>query len=106
MQSINNKIMTIVTLALFSSFAVAAPGSSNHSAQASKHSALAGSHMVVGTAKVAASVVALPLIVVGAVGAASAAAGSALLESAQGYEPLEVTDIVITQDPSPTQAMQ
>jgi hypothetical protein len=106
MQSIIQKIMTITTLALFSSLTFAAPGSSNHSAQASKHSALASSHMVVGTAKSVASVVALPLIVVGSAGVASAAAGSKLLESAQGYEPLEVTNIVITQDSTPAQAMQ
>ncbi|EPJ49554.1 MAG: hypothetical protein OFPI_24540 [Osedax symbiont Rs2] len=56
--------------------------------------------------QVAATVVALPLVAVGSLGEMSGKAGKKLLESSDAYQPLEITDQVITQDPSPNTAMQ
>ena len=100
------KSISLVALTLFSTFTMASPGSIAHSAQGSKHIALASGHMAVGTVKGAASIVALPLIAIGSAGAASATTGSAVLNSTNAYQPLEVTGVVITQDLAPDAAMK
>lgn len=105
MNILNFKALSTAALISFSSLTFAADSSDNFSA-GSKHSALASSHVVVGSAQVTASAVAIPLIAIGSVGVVSAAAGSAILDSPRAYQPLEVTEITITQDPSPAQAMQ
>lgn len=104
---------------LFSSLTVFAEPSSNHSGKASKHSALALSHGVAGSAQVASAAVAVPLIVGGSV---ALSAGAASVELAEGLSKvasskvektnqtqvvvLEVTEITITADRSPAKAMQ
>jgi len=94
-----------LTLAL-SSAQVYAQDSTQHASQANKHSALAVSHGAASGAKVASAAVAVPLIVAGSAGVASAAGGSALLDSATKPAPLPVTEVTITADPAPNQAMQ
>ncbi|REL37260.1 hypothetical protein DXX92_01555 [Thalassotalea euphylliae] len=101
-----------------SSAAFAEP-STNHGSKASKHSALALSHGAAGSAQVASAVVAVPLLVGGSV---AVSAGVASVELAEGmsdaatssarsvkhHHPveLEVTEITITVDRSPTEAMK
>jgi hypothetical protein len=84
-----------------------AEGSMGHLQQASAHAALASGHALVGTAKVASAVVAVPLKVVGAVGAASGRAGDALEDAAHADigAPLPVTDEVVTAGPPPSEAL-
>lgn len=98
--------------------AQAESGASHHSGQASKHSALALSHTVAGSAKVASAVTAAPIIVAGGV---SQAAGSVVLElgkglskashasdsisSQQGDKALTITEITITADQAPNVAI-
>ena len=106
MTTFNLKCNVFVVLSLISSFTTAAPASSQHASQASKHSALAASHIVVGTVKATANIIAIPLIAIGSVGELSNKAGTQILSSTQAYSPLEISDLVITQDPSPTAAMQ
>jgi len=105
-----------VLLTSFSSFA---EPSSEHSGKASKHSALAISHGVAGSAKVASAAVAVPLVVTGSValsaGAASVELGEELskvasskasnVNKAQNLE-LEITEITITAERSPAEAMK
>lgn len=101
---------------LFNSFTSFAEPSSNHSGKASKHSALALSHGVAGSAQMASAVVAVPLLVAGSValsvGAASIELGEGLskvasskVKYAQRIE-LEITEITITVDRSPADAMK
>lgn len=104
---------------LLTSFSSLAEPSSNHSGQASKHSALAASHGVAGSAQVASAAVAVPLVVGGSValsaGAASVAVGEGLsdIASTSAHKvkhshpvELEVTEITITVDRSPAEAMK
>jgi len=106
MRKFNLNLSVALFTLLFSSLSSAGSGSAQHSSQASKHSALGSAHLVVGTVQVAATVVALPLVAVGSLGEMSGKAGKKLLESSDAYQPLEITDQVITQDPSPNTAMQ
>jgi len=106
MKRINLKLAITSFALLFSAFSFGGPGSVQHSAQASKHSALGSAHLAVGVVEGAATVVALPLIAVGALGDMSGRAGKTILDSTHAYQPLEITDQVITQDPSPNSAMQ
>lgn len=85
---------------------VFAADSTQHASKASKHSALAVKHGAISSAKVASGVVAVPLIVVGSAGVASAAAGSALMANAVDQGPLTITEITITTDPSPKAVMK
>lgn len=109
-KAIKMKLFHLKTLSLiaatFLSSLTFAEDSSQHLHTASKHSALASAHVTVGSAKAVATAVALPLIAVGSASTASTNAGSAILQSTQAHEPLEITDITITQDPSPAHAMQ
>ncbi len=104
---------------LLTSFTSFAEPSSEHSGKASKHSALALSHGVTGSAQVASAAMAVPLVVVGSValsvGAASielgegmskvAASKASKVKKAQHVE-LEITEITITVDRSPAEAMK
>ena len=96
----------VCSLMFAASATFASPNSTDHSATGSKHSALGGSHLSVGTVQSAASVVAVPLIAIGSAGVGSVMVGSAAIDSAAAYEPLEITEIIITRDPSPEEAMQ
>ncbi len=115
------KTLSYLTCAgiLLTSFSSFAEPSSNHSAKASKHSALAVSHGVAGSAQVASAVIAVPLVVGGSValsaGAASVELGEGLSKVASSnanhvrkVQPvaLEVTEITITVDRSPAEAMK
>ncbi|MFD2167474.1 hypothetical protein ACFSJY_14590 [Thalassotalea euphylliae] len=110
---------TLLAVALLTSFSSAAEPSTNHGSEASKHSALALSHGAAGSAQVASAVVAVPLIVTGGV---ALSAGVASVELADGISDaavskghssktakpaeLEVTEITITVDRSPAEAMK
>lgn len=105
-----------VLLASFSSFA---EPSSEHVSKASKHSALALAHGAAGSVQVASGVVAVPLLVAGSVavsvGEASVDMGKDMSKVAS-HSPsqnkdkkvveLEITEITITVDRSPAQAME
>ena len=106
MKNSNLTVSIILFTLLFSTQSSAGPGSVQHSAQASKHSALGSAHLAVAAAEGAVTVVALPLIAVGTLGEMSAKAGKHLLRSTHAYQPLEISDQIITQDPSPNTAMQ
>lgn len=107
-------INTLVAITLtFSVTGLHAQGSVHHSAQASKHSALALTEGVALTAKVASVVVAAPLIVAGGV---SLVTGSAIAESAGGVKhshaskpakvaPLVISETTVTVDPAPNQVI-
>ncbi len=112
----NNKTRTKAfhkaALLLMSSLLVSpafAADSGQHISKAGKHSALAVSHGTASTAKVASAVVAVPLIATGSVivvaGTMSAEAGSKLMESRSHNDEIIISDITITADPSPQEAM-
>jgi len=100
------KATLIIALTTSLAAPVFAADSGQHASKASKHSALAIKHGATSTAQVASGVVAVPLIVVGSAGVASAAAGSALMEHAVDKGPLTITEITITTDPSPKAVMK
>jgi len=104
------KKVILLSLALSSTLTAnpaLASDSANHASKAGKHSVLAVGHGLASTAKVASAAVAVPLLVVGSVGVVSGAAGSALMTSAIGHnEPLTITEITITADPSPKAQMK
>ncbi|QHJ13041.1 hypothetical protein FX988_03299 [Paraglaciecola mesophila] len=95
-----------------------AAGSVQHSAQASKHSALAVTEGVASTAKVASVAVAAPLIVTGGI---SLVTGSVIAQAADSIksnhgshkhadkntevEPLVISDTTVTVDPAPNQVI-
>jgi len=85
-----------------------AQGSTQHSGQAVGHSALAIGHGAVGSAKLTSAAVAVPLLAVGAVGAASTEMGKGLMKAANKPigEPLEVSDETLTVGPSPDRAIR
>ena len=101
-------LITIVSLIAMSATSVHAKGPSENASAASKHSLLAGKNSLKATGQVASGVVAVPLMVVGSVGTLSLGAGTALIESATGStnEPLEVSEVTITADKSPAEAMK
>lgn len=108
--------LTCIGLLLTSLSSFAEPASTNHSGKASKHSALALSHGAAGSAQVASAAVAVPLVVVGSV---ALSAGTASVELGEGLSKvasstperakvtqLEITEITITVDRSPAEAMK
>jgi len=101
-------LVTITALILMSINSAHAKGASENASTASKHTLLAGKHSMKATGQIASGVVAVPLIVVGSVGAVTLSAGASLMESAKGAtsEPLEISDVVITADRSPAEVMK
>lgn len=99
---------TILTVLALHTPAAMAAGSTNHSGQASTHSALATSHATVAGAKLAAGAVAVPLIIVGEAGKASGAAGEHLWDAAHASigAPLPVADETYLTGPAPDIAIQ
>ncbi|WP_339767414.1 hypothetical protein [uncultured Paraglaciecola sp.] len=107
-------INTLVAITLtFSVTGLHAQGSVHHSAQASKHSALALTEGVASTAKVASVAVAAPLVVAGGL---SLVTGSVIAESADSVKkshvsnpikatPLVISDTTVTVDPAPNQVI-
>lgn len=96
------KTSALLILSLTSS-AVMADNSAQHTSKAVKHSALAVTHGVASTAKVASAVVAVPLIVAGS---ASLAAGTSIAASSVNHGPLIITEKTITVDPAPKMIMK
>jgi len=96
------KANALLILSLSSS-AVIADNSAQHTSKAAKHSALAVTHGVASTAKVASAVVAVPLIVGGS---ASIAAGTSIAASSVKSGPLVITEKTITVDPAPKMIMK
>ncbi len=112
----NNKTRTKtcqhVALLLMGSLLVApafAANSGQHLSKAGKHSVLAVSHGAASTAKVASAVVAVPLIASGSVmvvaGTISAEAGSTMIGMLDHNDEIIISDITVTADPSPQEAM-
>ncbi len=101
-------IVSTMLASMFISQQAMAQGSAQHSGQAVGHSALAAGHSAVGSAKLTSAAVAVPLLVVGTVGVASAEAGKSLLKAANRPigEPLEVSDEILTVGPSPDRALR
>lgn len=97
---------TIALTIALGSTQVYARDSAQHTSKAGKHSTLAVSHGAASSAKVASAAVAVPVLIVGSAGVASIAGGSALIDSATKPEPLTITEVTITADPAPNQAMQ
>ncbi|TLU66651.1 hypothetical protein FE810_03815 [Thalassotalea litorea] len=92
-------MISTTLLALVSGSVCAAPGVSEHSAQAGKHSALAVSNAGTASGKAVSGVVAVPLTALGAVGNASGRAGDALMENALTTQPLLITELTVTSSP-------
>ncbi len=82
----------------------AADGSTGHASAASEHSMRAAAHLSAAGVKTVSAMSAVPLLVIGEVGALSAAAGNRLLEFSG--EPLPIDDAVLTTLPSPAQVLQ
>jgi len=101
-------IVSAMVASMFFGQQAMAQGSAQHSGQAVGHSALAAGHSAVGSAKLTSVALAVPLVVVGAVGAASAEAGKSLIKAANKPigEPLEVSDETLTVGPSPDRAIR
>lgn len=98
---------TMYSLMLFSPQAMA-QGSVKHSTQALNYSAQASGHSVVAGARLSAAVVAVPLLTVGAIGAASSEIGGELMDGASSEftKPLKISDESVTAGPSPDRAVQ
>lgn len=104
----NKKIIATAFLgALFISQPAMAQGFSEHAGQSVGHSAQAIGHGLVGTAKLASAVVAVPLMAAGAVGEVSGKAGDSLMDASSTPigAPLEVSDESVVAGPSPDQAI-
>ena len=101
----------IISSVLITTMPYQADAASDNYSAASKHSALATTHSAKGTAQVASGVVAVPLIAAGSVGLVSLAAGDKVIRNAKALgktadEPLEITEVTITVDRSPAEAMK
>lgn len=96
-----------ILAALMSSQQAMAAGSTSHSGQAMIHSVQASGHAVLGSAQLVSASVAIPLKVVGAIGAVSGQAGDALMKSSNAdfSKPLKITNETITAGPSPDKAL-
>ena len=101
--TIRNVMGMTALLALFATAPVHAQGFSQSAADSTKHSAQAVGHSVAAGGKLVSGVVAVPLMMSGAVGQASMAAGEALWQAADG--PLPVTEESFTAGPNPGRAM-
>jgi len=101
-------IVSVIIVSMLFSQQALAQGSTQHSGQAVAHSALASGHSVVGSAKLTSAAIAVPLVVVGSIGAVSAQAGKSLIKEANKPigEPLEISDEILTVGPSPDRAMR
>ena len=103
-----NKLISAILLSAFS-FGVFAEGSTHHSGQASKHSVLAVTEGLAGSAKVGSAVVAVPVLSAGAVSLAAGSmvveAGESIAESHANHGPLVITERTITVDPAPDQVI-
>lgn len=108
MKTFNKILLITFTMAMTSTSlpSFADSGASQNASAASKHSALAASHGTVASAKLGSAVIAIPLVVVGAIGTVSLQAGNSLMENAISTTPLEITDKTITAAPSPAQMMK
>jgi hypothetical protein len=81
-------------------------GSAQHLSQSLTHSGQAIGHASIGTVKLTAAVVAVPLKIVGTVGRASGHAGDAIWDFAnEPAKPLALGDDTLTAAPTPAQAM-
>lgn len=98
----------------FATFNANAESASDNASAASKHSVLAVGHGVASTAQVASAVAVVPLATVGSVGEVSTQAANGLAKLASGGnkaenqapETLKISDITITAQRSPKEAMQ
>lgn len=100
------RFVTVVS-ALICAGPAMAGGSEEHFADSLEHSAQAIASATVGSFKLVSGAAAVPLMMIGSVGAASGELGEALWDEANAPigTPLEVTDDVITVGPAPADAM-
>lgn len=107
--------LLVSTLCILSSFVCAAESASEHASTASKHAALALGHSTVSAGQVASGIVAVPLLIAGSTASASHAVGTKLIDAASGTHrhshapqdtPLEITEITITVDRAPNEAIK
>lgn len=101
----NTNTTTIITFAIILGLTgpAHAQGSTRHFSKAAGHSANAIAHASIGTGKLVSGAVAVPLMVSGEAGKASAELGTDLWNEAN--KGLPITDEVITVGPSPADAM-
>jgi len=103
---------TVLTLAMLLAAITGAQqamagGSMQHASQALVHSAQASGHAVLASAQLTSAAVAIPLQVVGAVGAVSGRAGDALMQQADEdfSKPLKLSHETVTAGPAPSEAL-
>jgi len=82
--------------------------STRHFSEAAMHSGLAVGHSVVGTAKLASTIVAVPLVAIGSVGKVSQDAGEGLLDIANQPigDPLPISNETVSVGPAPSTAIK
>jgi len=106
----NNKNTTALylLLALATSQTAYAQGSTQNFSEAAGHSVKATGHSVAGSAKLAVSAVAAPLIIVGSIGAVSQSAGEDLWNIANQPigDPLPISDETVSAGPAPDMAIK
>ncbi len=100
---IRQYIFSVIAALALSTTALAGP-SSQHSSAAAAHSVQGSAHAGAAVIKGTAAVAAVPLLVVGASGQASTAAGEALLEEAN--QPLKIGHRVLQKTPTPADMMK
>jgi hypothetical protein len=101
-------IASIVTASALVPVTAGAGGFDENLSAAGALSTQASGHAVVGSAQFSAGVLAVPLVVGGEIGRASAVAGADLWRAANGSAagPLPITDRTITAGPPPAEALQ
>jgi hypothetical protein len=98
--------LAVVSLTLMTSQAVLAADSIGNAAASVNHSGKAIKHAAVASGQFVSGAVAVPLIAVGELGKASGKAGEALMDVATDkQQPLEVSDITLTAEPTPAVVM-
>lgn len=97
----------MITSAFISSMAFAESAAS-HASHSSEHSLAASGHTAVSVGMSAVSVVALPLVAVEVAGDSLQSVGDSMLDATHKHQPqpLQVTEITITVDPSPKDTMK
>jgi hypothetical protein len=101
-------IASIVTASALVPVAAGAVGFDQNLSAAGTLSAQASGHTVLGSAQLSAGVLAVPLVVGGEIGRASAVAGADLWRAANGSAagPLPISEQTITAGPPPGEALQ
>jgi len=100
-----HKILSLGAVTLMLSHAVWSADSIANAAASVKHSGKAVKHGAVASGQLVSGAVAVPLVVVGELGKATGKAGEALMDIATDKEPLEISDVNVTAEPTPAVVM-